>query len=152
MPVSRSKHCSLFFIISISLVLMFLFLLFSEPSPVSLRSRHLIQDGMTEEQVVSILAAAPGDYRTRTALYGGLQQIAIPSSAFDSAKTGTFREPTVKKWTTNDGEISVTFDEDGKVIGKAFNEPKVSVGWLEEKWDSVLVNLGLRKPRMWCIN
>jgi hypothetical protein len=109
---------------------------------------------MTEKQVVNILGAPPGDYRTRTVLYGGLQQIAIPLSAFDSAKNGRFREPTytVKKWTTNDGEISVTFDEDGKVIGKAFNKPKVSVGWLEEKWDSVLVNLGLRKPRMWCIN
>jgi hypothetical protein len=118
---------------------------------------YLIKDGMTEKQIESILGAPPGDYRTKTVLYGGLRQIAIPLTAFDSvSKTGESRTPpyTIETWTTNDCEISVTFDENGKVIGKAFNEPVVSIGWLEEKWDSLLTSLGLRKPRIrcWCIN
>jgi hypothetical protein len=154
MPLFRNKHWSLILLVltPTGLLLLFVFSLFS--GPVSLISRHLIRDGMTKEEVISILGAPPGDYRTRTVLYGGLEQIAIPISAFESAKSGEFWAPSysIKEWITNDGKISVTFDEHGKVIGKAFNKPKVSIGWLEEKWYSVLVSLGLRKPRMWCIN
>src|SRR5438034_11359019 len=93
---------------------------------VSPRTEHKLRDGMSEQEVISIVGFPPGDYRTRTVLYGGLQRIAIP---FDGAE-----KCSIRTWTTNEGELKVTFDEEGNVCGTAFNEPKVSIGWLDEKW------------------
>ena len=111
---------------------------------VSQQTEYKLHDGMSEQDVISVVGFPSGDYRTRTVLYGGLQRIALP---FDGPeKCG------IRTWTTNEGELKVTFDEEGKVCGTAFNEPKVSIGWLEEKWDTIMVKLGLRQPRCWCLN
>jgi hypothetical protein len=99
---------------------------------------------MSEQDVISIIGFPPGDYRTRTVLYGGLQRISIPLDRAEKCS--------IQTWTTNEGELKVTFDEEGKVCGAAFNEPKVSIGWLEEKWDMIMVKFGVRQPRCWCIN
>jgi hypothetical protein len=107
---------------------------------VSEATEYKLRDGMAEQDVISIIGFPPGDYRTREVLYGGPHRIAIP---FDRAE-----KCSVRTWTTNEGQLIVTFDEEGKVCGTAFNEPKVSIGWFEE----ILVKLGVRQPRSWCLN
>jgi hypothetical protein len=109
-----------------------------------------IRFGMTEEQVVRILGASPGDYRTRTVVYGGLRRL----PRFSSGRRNNREQPPciMKAWTTNDGEIKVWFDGTGRVAGKVFNEPAVSVGWLAGRFEFILVKLGLQQPRTWCLN
>lgn len=112
---------------------------------VSQQTEYRLRDGMSEQKVISIVGFPSGDYRTRTVLYGGLQRIAIP---FDGAE-----KCSIRTWTTNEGELIVTFDEDGKLLGAAFNEPKVCVGWFEDKWDMILEKLGVSPQRKsWCLN
>jgi hypothetical protein len=127
-----------------------LLLSFRQSPAVSLAAEEQLQLGMTEEQVVRILGTAPGDYRTRTVLYGGLRR--LPAFSFGRRNNMEHNPCTVKAWTTNDGEIKVWFDGNGKVVGKAFNIPAVSVGWLAGRLESILVNLGLQQPRTWCLN
>ena len=121
----------------------------------SLDAEERIQFGMTEEEVMSILKAPPGDYRTRTVLYGGLSRSAVflHPHDFHNPTNVDAHEPLRKEmWTTNTGEMKVWFDKNGQVAGKSFNEPAVSVGWLEDTCESVLVRLSLKQPRAWCVN
>jgi hypothetical protein len=129
---------------------LFALLPFQRVPSVSLDAEAKIRFGMTEEQVVRILGASPGDYRTRTVIYGGLRRL----PAFSSGSRNNREQPpwTMKAWTTNDGEIKIWFDGSGQVAGKVFNEPAVSVSWLADRFEFILVKLGLQQPRTWCLN
>lgn len=105
-----------------------------------------IEYGMTEQQVVRLVGVPPGDYRTRTAYFGGLCQIILVPADHEQ------REYTLKKWTTNCGKLEVLFDENERAVAKVFNEPAYSVSWLQDCVDSVLLKLGLRGPRIVCLN
>jgi hypothetical protein len=127
------------------LLLCFLFFTAHRSPCVSLETEEQIEFGMTEKQATTILAAPPGDYQTRTVHYGGLRR--LPTFRVESRDNLT-----MKAWTTNDGELKLWFDQNGQVAGKVFNEPAVSVGWLESKLDSMLTSFGLRQPRGQCLN
>jgi hypothetical protein len=139
------RWATLFQTTGFGLLLLFLFFNSNRSPCVSLEDEEQIQFGMTEKQAVAILAAPPGDYRTRTVLYGGLQR--LPTFHFEHRGNLT-----MKVWTTNDGEMKLWFDQNGQVAGKVFNERAVSVGWLESKLDSMLTSFGLRQPRVQCLN
>src|SRR5262249_49069566 len=128
----------------------------SKRSPVvSLEAEDRIQFGMTEEEVRMILKSPPGDYTTRTVHYGGLQrspEFLHPRDFRDPLRAAAQEPFRMEKWTTDYGEMKVWFDENGRVAGKGFNDPAVSVGWLQDKYDSILVKFGLKELRCRSVN
>jgi len=152
---TRRKHCWLFISLAAGIGLsIYLYFLYEGSPAVSLEAEERIQFGMTEEEVMSILKAPPGDYRTRTVLYGGLQRSPefLKEHDFHGPIKVDDQEPLrMEAWITNRGKMRVWFDQNGRVAGKGFNEPAVSVGWLEDTYESILVKLRLKRPRTWCV-
>jgi hypothetical protein len=149
------KHRWLWLISLVGATSLFIYFLSRRSPAVSLEAEERIQFGMTEDEVLMILKAPPGDYRTRTVLYGGLHRSPefLHPHDFHDPSPVVEREPLrMETWTTDYGEMKVWFDLNGRVAGKGFNDPAVSVGWLGDKVESILVKFGLKKPRMWCLN
>jgi hypothetical protein len=111
------------------------------------RAAATIRAGMTEKEVEQILGGPPGDYRTRTAIYGGL--MAIPAGVLENAEQ---KRTYGRTWTGNEVQVDVLFDQSGRVFSTAINRPAVSQSSLQDWWDALLIRAGLRQPRIWCLN
>ena len=71
-----------------------------------------ISDGMTRDEVESILGRPPGDYTTKKEMY-----FRFPPG---SANAALYLGWTWEEWISDHGWITLTFDRDGKVIQKDF--------------------------------
>src|SRR5262245_4631842 len=77
---------------------------------------NLIREGMTLDEVSTILGKPPGDYRTRETKQTGIVQPDVEWWQHDHKCSSG------KNWISDCGWIWVGFSEDGKAVGKHFHD------------------------------
>jgi hypothetical protein len=86
---------------------------------INANSFKAINGEMTEEQVEALLGVPPGDYRTVEHVGRGQITLASCVPTYDDEQ----KPKTSREWQGNEGSITVTFDQYGRAMSKAYMVP-----------------------------